>query len=286
MIKKIDVNKARGSDCVYSEHIKYASNILVPLLSMCFTSCIAHGFLPDSMLSVVLVPVINDKAGKISSKDNYRPIALASVFSKLIEIIILDRIEMYMDTNPNQFGFKKKHGTNQCIYVLKEVIDLYRSLIGSVFVCFLDASEAFDRVNHRTPFKKQGGILSPYLFDVYVDELSEQLKLCNVACNVNGHLINHIMYADDLILILPSSAGLCQLLYDYEKFGISHDVKYNEKKSAIMIFRSKLCRCRYQQTMQSLFVQGNIILCKFYMCSIDVKLTLFHTYCSPMYSVQ
>ena len=36
----------------------------------------------------------------------------------------------------------------------------------------------------------------------------------------------------------------------------------------------------------TLFVQGNIILHKFYMCSIDVKLTLFHTYCSPMYSIQ
>ena len=44
------------------------------------------------MLSVVLVPVIKDKAGEISSKDNYRPIALASVFSKLIKIINLDRI--------------------------------------------------------------------------------------------------------------------------------------------------------------------------------------------------
>ena len=126
VIKKLDVDKACGSDGVYSEHIKYASNIRVPLLSMCFTGCVAHGFLSELMLSVVLVPVIKDKAGKISSKDNYHPIALASVFSKLLEIIILDRIEMYMDTNPNQFGFKKKHGTDQCIYVLKEVIDLYR----------------------------------------------------------------------------------------------------------------------------------------------------------------
>ena len=76
-------------------------------------------------MSAELIPVIKNKAGKISSKDNYRPIALACVFSKLIEIIILDRIEMYMDTNHNQFGFKKKHGTDQCIYVLKEVIILY-----------------------------------------------------------------------------------------------------------------------------------------------------------------
>ena len=46
MIKKLNVNKACGSVGVYSEHIKYASNILVPLLSMSFTSCVSHGFLP------------------------------------------------------------------------------------------------------------------------------------------------------------------------------------------------------------------------------------------------
>ena len=93
-----------------------------------------HMSMPESMLSVVLLPVIKDKAGKISSKDNYRPIALASVISKLVEVIMLDRIEMYMNTNPNQFAFKRKHGTDQCIYVLKEIIDLYRRLNGIMAV--------------------------------------------------------------------------------------------------------------------------------------------------------
>ena len=52
-------------------------------------SFFAHGFLPESMLSVALVPLIKDEVGnKISSKDNYHPIALASVFSKIIEVII------------------------------------------------------------------------------------------------------------------------------------------------------------------------------------------------------
>ena len=65
------------------------------------------------MLSVILLPVMKDKVGIISSKDNYRPIALAAVFSKVLEVIILDRIDTFMDTNPNKFGIKKKHGTDQ-----------------------------------------------------------------------------------------------------------------------------------------------------------------------------
>ena len=43
---------------------------------------------------------------------------------------------------------RKKHGTDQCIYVLKEVIDMYKSLDATAFVCYLDISKAFDRVNH------------------------------------------------------------------------------------------------------------------------------------------
>ena len=122
---KLDLHKACGSDVICSEHLTYASNVLGPLLTlaMCFTGFISHGFLPESMLSFVLVPVIKDTTGKISSKDNYRPIALASVISKLIEVIMLDIIENNMNTHPNQVGFKRKHDTDQCIYVLKECID-------------------------------------------------------------------------------------------------------------------------------------------------------------------
>ena len=43
--------------------------------------------------------------------------------------------------------------------------------------------------------------------------------------NLNGHLINHIMYADDLVLISPSSAGLSQLLHECGKFGTRHDLR-------------------------------------------------------------
>ena len=45
-------------------------------------------------------------------------------------------------------------GTDTCIYVLKEMVDKYKSLNGGMYMCFLDASKAFDRVKHSVLFNK------------------------------------------------------------------------------------------------------------------------------------
>ena len=54
--------KASGLDNITAEHLKLAGPRLAVLLSICFTGMVTHGILPDSMLSVVLVQVIKDKA--------------------------------------------------------------------------------------------------------------------------------------------------------------------------------------------------------------------------------
>ena len=86
------------------------------------------------MLSTVLVPIIKDKTGRIDRMDNYRPIALASVMSKVVEIIILNRISKLLSPCSNQFGFQQKLGTDTRIYILKEIVEKYRSLT-DVYVC-------------------------------------------------------------------------------------------------------------------------------------------------------
>ena len=148
------VNKSCGIDGIYAEHMLYSSQVLFRLLALCMSSFFVYGFLPDEMMAVALVPIIKSKSGRIMSKDDYRPIAVASIVSKALEKILLNRLYISLDTCSNQFGFKKKHSTDRCVFVLKELIDSYRMLNGSVFTCFLDASKAFDRVNHSLLFDK------------------------------------------------------------------------------------------------------------------------------------
>ena len=154
-IQHLQVNKTCGIDGISAEHMKNCDRRVIPMLAMCISGFMVHGFLPDNMISVIIVPIIKDKKAKINSKDNYRHVALASVLSKVAEMILLDRMAEHLVTNNcNQFGFKPKLGTDMCIYTLKEIIDSYKRLNGCVFMCFLDASKAFDRVKHSVLFKK------------------------------------------------------------------------------------------------------------------------------------
>ena len=54
-----------------------------------------------TLLSVVLVPVIKNKSRRINDSDNYRPIALASIVSKVVEKVILNRISEFLLTTTN-----------------------------------------------------------------------------------------------------------------------------------------------------------------------------------------
>ena len=102
------------------------------------------------MLKSVVVPIIKNKNKRISDKDNYRPICISNAFTKVVEKVLYSRMEDYLQSTHNQFGLKQKHGTEMCVFERTYKI-LYQTWI--LYVCaFLDASKAFDRVNHMKLF--------------------------------------------------------------------------------------------------------------------------------------
>ena len=151
-------------------------------------------------------------------------------------------LEDYLFTHDQQIGFKSKNSTDFCIFSVKSVSKYYTQLLHSTsYTCFLDASKAFDKINHFKLFRKlldrktpivivrillfwygkqtvcikwgrctsgffsisngvrHGGILSPKLFLVYIDDLSDKLVKCKVGCYIDNLCMNHVMYADDIL---------------------------------------------------------------------------------------
>ena len=161
-----------------------------------------------------------------------------------------------------------------------------------------------------TPFHvsngvRQGGILSPQLFNLYMKDLSKELNECRTGCLVGDSLVNHMIYADDLVVLSPYS-GLQQLLRVCSRYGMMYDIKFNSKKSVVMIVRTKedrkLIFPSFSLAGEPLDVVrkfkylGHVIrddLCddddvqrqsgKLYaMCTNDVKIALFRMYCTPL----
>ena len=114
-ISKLKKGKSCGPD-ICAEALKSAHHKVYVLLSLCFSSCLSHGYIPQSLIETTIVPIIKNKAGDLSSDNNYRPIALAKVISKVFESLILLRCEQFLTTADNQFGYKSRHSTDFCIY--------------------------------------------------------------------------------------------------------------------------------------------------------------------------
>ena len=151
---------------------------LSELMSTLVSSIVVHGHLPQSMNESVIVPIIKDKNKRVNDKNNYRPICLSNVCSKIIEVVIFNRISTFLESSSNQFGFKPKHGTELCVFAFKELLRFYKKHGSAMHVAFLDASKAFDRVNRRKLLLKlESRGLPTYILRLLSNELIGQYTL-------------------------------------------------------------------------------------------------------------
>ena len=96
---------------------------------------------------------------------------------------------------------------------------------------------------HSTSFPlnngiKQGGVLSPILFSMYIDCLLEKLKESGLGCHVGRTFAGTFAYADDIALISPSLSGLCQMIQICEQYAMEYSIVFNPVISKLMCFNS------------------------------------------------
>ena len=83
---------------------------------------------------------------------------------------------------------------------------------------------------------RQGGVLSPHLFAIYIDDLIGILRGLKVGCHIINTFVAALVYADDFCLLAPSRSALQLLLDACVEYGNEWCVSYNPGKSKVMIF--------------------------------------------------
>ena len=76
-------------DGVCAEAIRFSHNRIGILFSLSFTLCLSHGYIPPATIETTIITIVKNKCGNITDNNNYRPIALATIVSKLFESVLL-----------------------------------------------------------------------------------------------------------------------------------------------------------------------------------------------------
>lgn len=162
---------------------------------------------------------------------------------------------------------------------------------------------------------RQGGVLSPYLFAILVDDILIKLKQSKLGCRVRGQLFNAIMYADDLLLMSMSLSDLQSMLdicvQGFRDIGLSINAdksmcmrigprfktsvaklkighlnlewKHEIRFLGVSFLASSVVKCNLQTVRQKFFRALNGLFGKIgSKSSTIVSLSLINTFCVPL----
>ena len=126
IIENLDNKFSSGDDDISNVIVKLSSNITIPYLTQVINKSFEEGMFPDDLKKAKVIPLHKD--GSKLDENNYRPISLLIVWSKIIERALFIRIYAYMEYHNflfnRQFGFCAKHSTIDALVELVEKIRL------------------------------------------------------------------------------------------------------------------------------------------------------------------
>jgi exonuclease III len=156
IIKSLKNTNSVGYDGLSTIVIKHCSEQLMTPLSHIINLSIAQGVFPDDLKVTILKPLY--KKGDREACDNYRPIALIPVVSKIFERVIYNSFNNFLEKEniftQEQFGFRKNRSTILAIHSLLNTIAKCLNSRLPVLSVFMDMSKAFDFVCHKTLLSK------------------------------------------------------------------------------------------------------------------------------------
>ena len=240
IINSLNQSKSSGPNGIPVFIIKEFINFFSVWLSYLVNLSFETGVFPDLMKVASVIP-LHKKGSKLDFL-NYRPISLLSIFSKIYEKLITDRVNSYLEKYAliyaKQFGFRKNHSTNHAIISLTE--NIRKLLDNGHYVCgiFVDLEKAFDTVSHEILCQKleyygirgkENKLFQSYLCDrkQYVSINGAKSEVSNVTCGVPqgsslGPLLFLIYINDFRVCLNETSAG---------HFADDTFILYNSKKA-------------------------------------------------------
>lgn len=199
IIKHMKNTSSHGSDGIPLRYIKDSLPVIITYLTYILNTSIATGIVPRDWKHSVVVPVF--KSGNQYEPQNYRPISLLPVVSKILEKVIASQLTQHLESNnllsSTQHGFRSSLSTDTALLTLSNTLytNMDKKKVSLITVC--DLSKAFDSVSHN--------ILLSKLDDLKID------SFCSATTSVTEHSLfaSQTIYQSKLVLPMAFPKDQC-----------------------------------------------------------------------------
>ena len=154
-LKSLNRGKAPDVYGVNVEHLVFGGQNLMDLLKSLMNRILLDKSVPNSLKLGILNPIFKNKGSRKDSQ-NYRGITITPVLTRLLEVILKNRIKPILleKQNPLQRGFTENSSPMNCALLVEEFYRNNKDLKKPTYMAFLDAKAAFDVVVHPNLMRK------------------------------------------------------------------------------------------------------------------------------------
>ena len=110
----------------------------------------------------------------------------------------------------------------------------------------VELNNKFSNAFRSTQGVRQGGVLSPKLFSIYIEDLVDTVESVGGGVKIINSCINILMYADDIIVMSTTRAELQKQLDKVGEYGHEHGIKFNPSKCELLIINCKYKRSNHE----------------------------------------